>query len=212
MAERKTPVEDVSAHKMGFDSQDVELSRLRIMAQLSELVKAEVAKPGDMGISIAAEDEDATIIPRGDTLRVYVLSKHSNYDTKFNGTEGGPWEEGDEDMPEDAMLQYNYMLYIPSYSKVFPVKYTASSTAAREGRKLNTRLAVAEASGQDATTLCIGITTKINTKKHTWYTPLFSQVEADADEVANAIAIRDRMFGPARAQISASTESDAPSY
>lgn len=208
--DRKTAVEDSSAHKMGFDAQDVELSRLRIMASLSELVKAEIAKAGDMSIAIAAEDEDAVVIPRGETLRVYVLSKHTNYDTKFNGTEGGPWEEGDE-MPEDASMQYNYMFYVPSFSKFFPIKYTASSTAAREGRKLNTRLAVAEAGGVDATSLCIGITTKVNTKKHTWYTPLFSQVEPDADEVANAIAIRDRMFGPARAQIAAETET-APTY
>ncbi len=200
-------------YNMGLGAEDVQLPRLRIIGKLAKLADADLhphpsiegralAVPGDIAIGADAEDDESTIIGRPGPVKVYVIQVTSNYGTKFGGTEGGPWEEGDPDMPSDAQRQFNYLLYVPSESDTFPVKYTASSTAAREARGMNTKLVAAGLNGTPPYEFAWELTTKTNTSgTNSWPGPVFKLAQPDPAEVAKAKAMHDSIVGAPSAQL-----------
>ena len=225
MAERKTKPaepEPTQVYNMGLGADDVQLSRLHVVNKLSKLADEEqfphptidgrgIAKPGDLTIGASAEDEDSMIINRPGPVEVYVLQVTSNYGTKFGGTEGGPWEEGDPNMPSDAKRQFNYLLYVPSADENFPVKYTASSTAAREARGMNTKLVAAGLGGQAPYEFAWHIATKLNTSgENSWYGPTFKLAQPNPEHVAAAKVMHDSIVGPPRAALGAGD--DEPTF
>lgn len=218
MAARKTPVEapDVTPYDLGLGGEDVQLPRLRVVGKLSKLVELEVAKSGDIAIGADAEDTESEIIQTlngKESIRLYVLNIHTNYACGYAASQSNPalagtWEEGDPSMPPEARRQYNYTMCIPAHSTILPVVYTASSTAAREGRKINTKLTTEAMAGKAPYETAFTMTTKINTGgNHSWPGPVFALAEPVADEVKVAARMHDDMgFGVSRTQLAETTD------
>lgn len=222
MAARKEAIAEPVPYNLGLGADDVALPRLRVCNKLTDLCDSEkvenpdgsgnpIARVGDIAIGMDSTDPDSMIVRKGEGLRVYVLDVHANYGTKFGGTEGGPWEEGDPEMPDDAMRQFNYRFFVPSLEQPFPVTYTASSTAAGAARNMNTQLATAGLAGTPPYEMCWEIGTVVVNGKHTYAKPTFRRVEPTTAEVAAAKAMHDALgIGVQRTQIAPS--SDEPSY
>lgn len=195
MAARKTAVAapvktstEVSTHvatPLAMSAEDVALDRLRVVGRQAKLVELEIAKPGDIAIGQDAEDEDSTIAHTkgGDPVRFYVLDMWANYACGFDGPKG-QWNEGDPEMPADAKRQFNYLLCIPSFDERFPVRYTASSSAAGVFKKVNGAIMRHEGPLFE---LAWDLSTKINMAgTNTWPGPVVKRAEADTVEVAIA--------------------------
>lgn len=222
MADRKTAGPEPAPINIGMGAEDVELNRLRIIGKLADMADAEkmphpddpdraLALVGDLAIGAGADDENSTIVKRPGPVRFYVLTFHPNYGTKYGGTEGGPWEEGDPDMPSDAKRQFNYLLYVPEHDKVFPVKYTASSSAAREAKRgMNTKLVTAALGGTPMYEFAWEMTTKTNHNAagDTWPGPVFKLVQPNPEEVAAAKQMHDSIVGDPQGEL----ESGEPEF
>lgn len=216
MASRKEAVEP-TPYDMGFGSEDVQLPRLRVVGKLSKLVELDVAKSGNIAIGADAEDTESDIIDAlngKQPLRIYVLAMRANYACGFGAVQQNPqlagtWDEGDPSMPPEAKRQYNYTLFVPEHSTILPVVYTASSTAAREGRKVNSKLQVEALAGRAPYETCFEMSTKVNTAgNNSWPGPDFKLAEAKPEEVATAKRMHDEMgFGVQRKALTPSTDS-----
>lgn len=224
MPARKNPVEtpEPTPYDLGLGGEDVQLPRLRVVGKLSKLVDLEVAKSGDIAIGADAEDEESDIISAlngKESIRLYVLKIHSNYACSYKAVQDNPalagtWEEGDPSMPPEAKRQYNYTMCIPQHSTILPVVYTASSTAAREGRKVNTKLTTEAMAGKAPYETAFTLTTKINTGgNHSWPGPVFALAEPVASEVEIAQRMHDDMgFGVRRQQLETSSGDSTPGF
>ena len=216
MPPRKSAVAEPEPVNLGYSPEDVQLPRLSVIGKLSKLIDTGLVKPGNIAIGADSEDEDSQVFDAlngTEPVRLYVLNMHANYACSFKDKEADPdlnglWEEGDEDMPPEAKRQFNYTLFIPDHSTVLPVKYTCAATAAREGRKVNSKLATAAIGGKQTYESCFAMSTKIYTGgKFSWPGPVFSLAEAVPSEVAAAKNMHDLMFGPARTAIAESSDS-----
>lgn len=213
-APRKTAApESPVPYNMGLGSEDVSLPRLRIVGKLAKMIDLGVAKSGDIAIGQGAEDDESMVVPKGESVRFYVLSITPNYACSYADVERDPalkgqWEQGDPDMPPQAKRQFNYLLFVPEFDSTFPVKYTASSTAAREARAINTKLTAYCLGGGAPYELCFEMSTKMNTAgQHSWPGPVFKLVESNDGEVQAAKAMHDSVVGPPRTQLEETTPS-----
>lgn len=214
MPARKAAPEEPAPYQTGLSGEDFQMPRMRVVGNLSKLVPAGIAKPGNIAIGADAEDAESVVVNAlngTESVRFYVLKVHPNYAAPFNGTPG-VWEEGDPDMPDDAQRQYNYTLHVPSISDVIPVIYTASSTAAGEAkRKINTRIGVDAVEGKPPYLRAFEMTTKINTRgQNSWPGPVIVLVEPVAAEVAVAKEMHDSVVGPPRQTIASGDTADKP--
>lgn len=214
MPARKAAPEEPTPYQTGLSGKDFQMPRMRVVGRQAKLVEAGVAKPGNIAIGADAEDAESVLFDAlngKEPVRFYVLKVHPNYATKFGGTPG-VWEEGDPEMPDDAQRQYNYTMYVPAISDVIPVIYTASSTAAGEGkRKVNTRIGVDAVEGKPPYTRAFEMTTKINTRgQNSWPGPVIVLVEPVASEVAIAKEMHDSIVGPPRQSIGTGDVADKP--
>lgn len=212
MAPRKSAVAEPTAPvvDLGLGAEDVELPRLSIVGKLSKAVDHGTAVPGNIVIGLGADDDEPQVFDAKDgkeKVRAYVLDIHANYSCSFKDKDANPelagvWEEGDESMPPEAKRQFNYMLFIPQHSTILPVKYTASSTAAREARRMNSRLQTEALGGKQPFETCIEISTKTFTSgNYSWPGPVFALGEPNKDEVVQAQQMHEMLFGPARQQL-----------
>lgn len=221
MATRKTAPETPEPEhtSMGITSDDIQLDRLRVVNPLSDLFKNEIAGSGDIAIGAGSDDEDSAITKKGSSIRVYVLKMHANYacsykDSQEDPTLQGSWEEGDPSRPPAAKRQFNYVLCIPSHSKVMPVVYTASSSAAGEARRtVNRRLGLADLGGEPAHELAFELSTKpYRSGSNVWPGPQWKLAEPNAAELEIVRAMHKSVVGPPRQQLEAETGADAPGF
>lgn len=219
MAIRKTAPEPEHT-SMGITSDDIQLDRLRIAGPLSDLFKNEIAGSGDIALGASTDDEDSAIVKKGESIRVYALKMHPNYACSYKAVKDDPtlqgtWEEGDPSMPPAAKRQFNYVFCIPSHSKVMPVVYTASSSAAREAKQsINKRLGLADLAGEPAHELAFEMSTKTNRNRDgdVWPGPQWKLAAPDAAELEIVRAMHKSVVGPPRAQLETETGADAPGF
>lgn len=212
MATAKAPIAEPNPTPidLGLSPEDVQLPRLSVIGKLSKLIDTGIVKPGDIAIGADSEDESSQVfnaLNGAEKVRLYVLRIHGNYACSFKDKEANPdlagtWEEGDEDMPPEAKRQFNYTFYVPEHSSVLPVKYTCSSTAAREGRKVNSKLQTEAIGGKQPYESCFEMSTKLYTGgKFSWPGPVFALAKPDPAEVLAAQQMHDMLYGPARQAI-----------
>lgn len=223
MAARKNdvPTPEAAPIDLGLGAEDVQLPRLSVIGKLSKLPDTlRDVRPGNIAIGMDAEDADSQVFDAmngKEPVRLYVLNIHANYACSFKDKEANPdlagiWEEGDMDMPPEAKRQFNYTLFVPSHSTILPVKYTASSTAAKEARKVNSKLQTEALGGRMPFETCFDMTTVMRSGgSFTWPGPAFALGKADAAEVTQAQQMYEMLYGPVRQQLAATSGDAKPS-
>lgn len=130
-----------------LDSGDISLPRLYKGEFQSGLVQEGVVPKGAIFVAAGADDPDPQIIAEnpGDKVLVHILAaykgKSANIDDAGNVVKSGgtftTWSFEDPSAPDEANVDFHYVVILPDVDPDIPVKLTMSKTSVPAGRKIN---------------------------------------------------------------------------
>lgn len=153
--ETAPPVPALYNRDGGVDMRDVAIPNVYVMADLSKMVKARKAFPGEVVVAMSADGEGAQhLVEDGDKDKYFDAYVIGRKRTVIYDDGKGTFEYLDDDyVPKrderDVWVGYNYLLYIPQYSPYLPVRCLFIKTSGIKGYKaLNNYMMTADMEGQ----------------------------------------------------------------
>ena len=178
-------------------SADVEMPKVYVQADLSQLVKDRVTRPGDVILALSNDDVDPTWLIGEDpntgevreSYRAYILASKRFVIRDVGG--GTPWEYLDDNyqrQPDerDVWVGYNYLVAIPEANPLLPARQMFVKTAGTPVyKKINTYLEIAKINGsQDPVCVEFSVTKKRGRSSgQEYYALVPKQVAPDPEEL-----------------------------
>lgn len=136
-------------------AEDVAIPRLYIGNFMSEAVKAQLVKFGDVFLALGPDDTDPQVLwsldQKADAgVLFHVL--HLRKAKSWSPSPGAPlqlYDFDDPQAPEDAWTTYNYVLFLPEVDPDMPARLLLTKSGKTTAQKINTVLLRNASSGPD---------------------------------------------------------------
>lgn len=131
-------------------AEDIAVPKLYVGNYLSEAVRSQLVKFGDVFLALGADDQEPNVLwslgsdDPGVLFHVLHLKKGKSW------SDGGPlqlYDYDDPSAPADAKVTYNYVLFLPEVDPDMPAKLLLTKSGTPTAQKINTVLVRNAASG-----------------------------------------------------------------
>lgn len=184
---------------------DVDMPKIYVQADLSQLVKDRITEPGDVIMALSNDDVDPHWLVGGEegreSFRAYILASKRFVIRDLGG--GNPWEFLPDDYTraadeQDVWVGFNYLVSIPDVDPVLPARLMLVKTSGTPVyRKINTYLEMAKINGsQDPVCVEFSVAKKRGRKSgQEYYALVPKQVQPDPDELSLVLR-QHEIFAP----------------
>ncbi len=161
----------------GITAADIEVQRIYVQADLSQLVRARITEPGDVIMALGADDADPTWLIGGPDKRTsfdaFILARRRFVARTESGGDIEWLPDNYERAPGemDVWEGFNYLVAVPEVSDLLPARLMLWKTAGTPvAKRINTYLLQAEMRGQtDPLCVTFSVQQKIGQKSKQQY-------------------------------------------
>lgn len=194
---------------LDIDANDVALPRLKAGQYMSPQVQEQMAKFGDLFVSLGEDDPDPHILwSLGDEggVTIHVIDMYKGKSLS-DGGELTLYAFDDPDAPKEAWVTYNYIIAIPEHDDYLPCKWMLTRTGRTAAQQMNTILKKNEAKGPAYVNAFEVTTVHRENAKGKFVIPRVRHVEADPKNIEIASKMAEMVAGrPADSAVQATDE------
>ncbi len=173
----------------GITAADIEVQRIYVQADLSQLVKARVTEPGDVIMALGPDDADPTWLIGGPEGRksfdAFILARKRFVARTESGGDIEWLPDDYTRVPgeQDVWEGFNYLVAVPEVNDLLPARLMLWKTAGGPvAKRINTYILQAEMRGQtDPLCVTFGVQQKIGQKSKQQYYALSPKLNPTPD-------------------------------